>query len=162
MRIPQPRRASLSGYIEAGKLLPWAWVDHRLERARSYWISTHASPFPSSRPVWGIWLNPTLLFSTGSMIARNVARDSRVQVNLESADEVVIIEGSAEPLRDQSTAETWARLYKEKYNWDMPAKTDDVFVVMPERVLAWICDSSGLDGGAAFANSATEWRFGSS
>ena len=41
----------------------------------------------------------------------------------------------------------------------MPASIDGVYVVQPERVLAWICDSTGLDGGAAFSNSATEWRF---
>ncbi|MEE9255438.1 MAG: hypothetical protein V3U43_10905, partial [Pseudomonadales bacterium] len=59
-----------------------------------------------------------------------------------------------------STAQKWALAYNQKYNCDMPAETEGVYVVTPERVLAWISDSSGLDGGAGFSNSATEWRFG--
>jgi len=156
--IPDPVRASLSGYVQPGKLLPWAWVDARMARARNYWIATHARDFPSSRPVWGIWRTPVLWFSTGSAIARNLSRNTRLQVNLESADEVVIIEGRAEPFAAADIAE-WVGGYREKYNWEMPEETEGVWRVRPDRVLAWICDSSGLDAGAAFANSATEWRF---
>lgn len=35
----------------------------------------------------------------------------------------------------------------------------DVYCVEPKRVLAWIVDPTGLDGGVMFSNSATEWRF---
>ena len=159
MQIPEAQRPSLSGYVQAGKLLPWQWLDVRMERARNYWISTKSPGFPSSRPVWGIWLSPILLFSTGSRIGRNIARDPRVQVNLESADELVLIEGSAEPLRDEETARIWSERYHEKYHWDMPASVEGVYRVVPRRALAWLCDSSGLDGGVGFSNSATEWKF---
>jgi hypothetical protein len=159
MKIPEAQRPSLSGYVEQGKLLPWKWVDARMERAKSYWIASHAPGYPSSRPVWGIWLPPVLLFSTGSLIARNIERNPRVQVNLESADELVIIEGVAAPLADPKTAQVWAERYNEKYNWDMPASVDGVYTVTPERVLAWLCDPTGLDAGVGFSNSATEWRF---
>ena len=156
--VPDPVRASLSGYVQPGKLLPWTWVDARMSAARNYWITTHARGFPSSRPVWGIWRSPLLWFSTGSAIGRNLGRDPRLQVNLENADEVVVIEGTAEPFDPTDLAE-WVRTYREKYHWDMPAQTEDVWCVEPGRVMAWLCDSSGLDGGAGFANSATEWRF---
>jgi hypothetical protein len=79
-------------------------------------------------------------------------------VNLESGDELVIIEGTAHPLQEDDL-EFWIREYNVKYNWDMPYTTDDVFEVRPTRVLAWVCDSSGQDGGALFTNSATEWNF---
>lgn len=69
-----------------------------------------------------------------------------------------MIEGSAEPFDAADLAE-WVGAYRAKYHWDMAAETEGVWRVRPQRVLAWICDSSGLDGGAAFANSATEWRF---
>ena len=83
-----------------------------------------------------------------------------MQVNLESADELIIIEGLAEKLADErDRPRIWAATYNEKYSWDMPASVEDVYSVSPKRVLAWICDSSGLDHGAAFSNSATEWRF---
>ena len=159
MEIPEATRPSLSGYVQHGKLLPWKWVDARMQAAKSYWITTHAPGFPSSRPVWGIWLSPVLLFSTGSLIARNITRNPRVQVNLESADELVIIEGRVEPLRDESSARIWAERYNEKYSWDMPASVTGVFRVIPQRAMAWLCDASGLDAGSGFSNSATEWRF---
>ena len=41
----------------------------------------------------------------------------------------------------------------------MPESSQDVWQVEPHRVLAWLCESSGLDYGASFHNSATEWRF---
>jgi general stress protein 26 len=159
MEIPEPQRPSLSGYVQHGKLLPWKWVDARMREARSYWITTRTSGYPSSRPVWGIWQSPILLFSTGSLIASNIRRDPRVQINLESADELIIVEGIAQALMDQEMAQVWSDTYNEKYNWDMPARVDDVYRVSPERVLAWICDSTGLDHGSGFSNSATEWKF---
>ena len=158
MVIPQPTRASLSGYVEPGKLLPWRWVDARMASARNYWITTHASDFPSSRPVWGVWKSPYLWFSTGSAVGRNMTRNPRVQVNLESGDEVVVIEGIATVLSSEH-AIVWAKDYNQKYNWDLPETTDGVWQIAPGRVLAWRSDNTGLDNGAGFSNSATEWRF---
>ena len=158
MEIPEAERPSLSGYVQAGKLLSWRWVDARMQAARNYWITTAGPGFPNSRPVWGIWKWPVLWFSTGGSIARRVARDARVQVNLESADELVIIEGLVAPLAEENAAE-WAREYNQKYNWDMPESAAGVYRVQPRRVLAWIVDPTGLDGGILFSNSATQWRF---
>ena len=129
-----------------------------MQRASNYWIATRGAGFPSSRPVWGIWQSPELWFSTGSAIGTRIAGDERVQVNLESADELVIVEGFARPLAGEHAGE-WAREYNHKYGWDMPESVSGVFAVTPKRVLAWIVDPSGLDGGALFSNSATEWRF---
>ena len=159
MDLPQATRPSLSGYVQQGILLPWMWVDARLNAARNYWITTHAPNFPNSRPVWGIWRSSVLYFSTSSAIAKHMRADPHIQINLESADEVVLIEGIVEPLADQQSATEWAELYNAKYNWDMPASAKDVWLTRPTRVLAWISDSSGLDKGATFSNSATEWKF---
>ena len=101
MRIPEPIRPSLSGYVEHGKLLPWSWVDERMRTSRNYWIATKSRGFPSSRPVWGIWEDARLLFSSGSQIGSNLVADDRVQVNLESGDELVIIEGTATAMSAQ-------------------------------------------------------------
>lgn len=158
--IPPATRPSLSGYIQPGeKLLPWKWVDHRMVRARNYWVTTHASGFPSSRPVWGLWWAPEFVFSTGGQIGKNLARNPAVQVNLESGDELVIVEGLAELSGPPEHARRWEREYAEKYNWDEVPPWSDAIIVRPKRILAWICDSSGLDDGVGFNNSATEWRF---
>lgn len=160
MNIPHAERPSLSGYVQPGKLLAWQWAEDRLRRAPAYWIATRTSEFPSSRPVWGIWHGQHLWFSSGSAIARNVQRDPRVQINLESAQEVVIVEGTVASLSVDDVA-VWVEAYREKYQWEMPATTVDVFDVRPTRVLGWICDNTGLDGGMMFSNTATQWRFDS-
>ena len=126
--------------------------------ARNYWISTASQGFPNSRPVWGVWRACHLYFSTGSAIAKNISRDSRIQVNLESGDELVILEGHASAMPDVDIG-FWVDAYRKKYNWEMPQTAEGVYRVIPARVLAWICDSSGLDGGMLFSNTATEWRF---
>jgi general stress protein 26 len=160
--VPAAQRPSLSGYVQVGKLLAWSWVDARMAKATNYWITTVSTGMPSSRPVWGIWLAPTLLFGSGSKVARNIDADPRVQVNLESGDEVVMIEGRARRLRDRAQIKTYVARYRDKYNWDIAEDDPDLFIVEPLRALAWIVDGTGLDGGAAFSNSATEWRFDSS
>ena len=156
--VPAARRPSLSGYVQAGKLLAWSWVSARMDESTNYWITSVAPGMPSSRPVWGIWLDPYLLFGTGSKIARNIAADPRVQVNLESGDEVVLIEGHATRLDDRAMIKTYVARYRTKYNWEIAEDDEGLFIVRPIRVLAWIVDGTGLDGGAAFSNSATEWR----
>ncbi|NJN51224.1 MAG: hypothetical protein HC809_05035 [Gammaproteobacteria bacterium] len=158
MGIPTPQRPSLSGYVQPGKLLAWQWAADRLVRSPAYWIATRTAGYPSARPVWGIWREHHLWFSSGSAIARNIARDGRVQVNVESSHEVVLIEGIATGLA-QRHVNDWVEAYREKYHWEMPATAEDVFEVRPVRALAWICDNSGLDGGVQFSNSATQWTF---
>jgi hypothetical protein len=111
--------------------------------------------------VWGIWFDPVLFFSTGSRIATHLGADPRVQVNLERGDEVVLTEGFARPLTDGGLAPEWAERYRTKYEWEIPDSPDGVYCVHPHRVLAWLSDASGLDGGVAFSSSPTEWRFDS-
>lgn len=158
MEIPVPTRPSLAGYVEHGKLLPWLWVDRRMARSRNYWVTARTRGYPSSRPVWGIWQDTRLLFSTGSQIRVNIEADPRVQVNLESADELVILEGTVAPV-EIADLRFWVEAYREKYQWEMPESVEGVYQVRPKRILAWLCDSSGEDGGMMFSNTATQWRF---
>ena len=70
------------------ELLPWSWAEERLVSARSYWIcTTRADGRPHAMPVWGVWLDGGLWFSTGrsSQKARNLARSAAVVVHPESA-----------------------------------------------------------------------------
>jgi len=69
----------------------WAKVRRRLEQARNYWIVTsRPDGRPHAAPVWGVWLDGRLWFSTSpaSVKARNLAADPRVVVHLERADTV--------------------------------------------------------------------------
>ena len=79
-------------------VLPWSFALERLERAQNYWIATtRPDGRPHAVPVWGVLVEGTVYFGGGpeTVWARNLARDPRVVVHLESGDEVVIIEGTA-------------------------------------------------------------------
>ena len=77
--------------------MTWEWVVGKMAGARSYWVATARSDGPPHVvPVWGVWVDERFWFFTdrGSFKARNAERDPRATVNLESGDEVVILEGT--------------------------------------------------------------------
>src|SRR5919206_3597441 len=77
-------------------LLDWSWATQRLEAARNYWFSTtRPDGRPHAMPAWAVWLDGVLYFegSPATRRARNLATNPALSVHLESADEVVILEG---------------------------------------------------------------------
>jgi hypothetical protein len=147
------------GYL-APKLLAWTWAEVRLTESRNYWVSTVTSRgTPHTRPVWAVWLDDLLFFSSGSRIRTHIEENPDVSVNLESGDECVIIEGTATPLLDEALARRVAAVYNEKYHWDMAPTAGEFFELRPRAIFGWLCDGSGRDGGALFSQSATRWRF---
>ena len=80
MTAPRASRPHIPEYgVDAGNegLLPWSWAVERIERSRSYWLSTvRTDGRPHAMPVWAVWLDDALLFSTGakSRKALNLAR----------------------------------------------------------------------------------------
>jgi PPOX class probable F420-dependent enzyme len=117
-------------------MLPWSWVEQELEAARNYWIAT-VSPDgrPHAAPVWGIWIDGAVVFSTSpeSRKGRNLARDPRVVIHLESGDDVVILEGEIEVI---SLAERMADAYEAKYDY-RPGGEGDWFSLRPRVAYAW-------------------------
>src|SRR3954449_10964184 len=82
-----------------GGLMPWTTSAERLERSRNYWIcTTRADGRPHAAPVWGLWFDGAVVFSTDptSTKGRNLAHRPDVVVHLESGDEAVIVEGRVE------------------------------------------------------------------
>src|SRR2546425_1061199 len=87
------------------KQLPWSWAVERLLAARNYWIcSTRPDGPPHAAPVWGLWLDDAVWFSTdrASRKGRNLLASPTVVVHLESGDDVVILEGEAELVQDET------------------------------------------------------------
>ena len=121
-------------------MLPWTWVEERLAASRNYWIVTARSDgSPHAAPVWGLWIDEAVLFSTSpsSRKGRNLARDPRVVVHLESGDEVVIVEGEVQrvPL-DESGADAYEAKYDHRPD---PTRPDGIwFAVRPRVVYAWL------------------------
>jgi nitroimidazol reductase NimA-like FMN-containing flavoprotein (pyridoxamine 5'-phosphate oxidase superfamily) len=148
-----------AGYLEP-KRLPWSWAEARLEAARNYWVSSISSGgAPHVRPVWAVWLDGGLYFSSGSRIRTNLERHPAVSVNLESGDECVILEGRVNVLLDEPMTRRVAVAYSAKYHWDMQPKPGEFLELKPRRAFGWVVDGSGLDGGALFSATSTRWVF---
>ena len=102
---PNPDRPRMTPTYGVGdpqygfEAIEWSWVIERMTEARSYWIvTTRADGRPHVMPVWGVWIDDGFHFVTDakSLKARNIRRDPRAAVHLESGDEVVILDGSFE------------------------------------------------------------------
>jgi uncharacterized pyridoxamine 5'-phosphate oxidase family protein len=163
---PQPRasRPHMPGYglpQGAKGLLPWKWADEHLKKSHNYWITTvRADGSPHTMIVWAMWLDGRLYFSTGSqsLKAKNLARNSNCVMCTELADKAVIVEGTAQPVRDVYLIRRMVPLYERKYRFDMSGMEKDlltfkepIFAVRPRVVF-------GLDEKKTL-NSATRWKF---
>jgi PPOX class probable F420-dependent enzyme len=117
-------------------MLDWSWAEERLTSSRNYWIGTvRPDGSPHAAPVWGLWIDGAVVFSTSpeSRKGRNLARDPRVVVHLESGDDVVILEGEIEVIRLE---ERMADAYEAKYAY-RPGGEGDWFSLRPRVAHAW-------------------------
>ena len=136
-------------------LLPWTWVAEKMSDCRTFWIATvHPSNRPHVMPVWGVWLDAAVYFSTGrkSRKGRNLAANPACTVTNDDGEEAVIVEGSAEEVKDATALERVATAYQKKYKMDPRSMGEPIFVVRPRTVFGFIEKS--------FPKSATRWRPG--
>ena len=122
-------------------MIEWGAVADRLAAARNYWVATtRADGRPHVTPVWGVWLDDAVMFDAdvNAVKALNLARDPRAVVHLESGDDVVIVEGVAEPMPDEGRRERYADAYEQKYNFRPQGMEGAVgFRLSPKVILAW-------------------------
>jgi nitroimidazol reductase NimA-like FMN-containing flavoprotein (pyridoxamine 5'-phosphate oxidase superfamily) len=98
-------------------------------------------------------------FSTGALHASNIARDPRVTVNLEDADDCVILEGTAQAVDDEQVRRAFIEVYEPKYDWTMTLDfVDIVYVVRPSVVFGWLAHDIAKES-TLFQATATRWRF---
>lgn len=137
--------------------LAWGHAEERLEGSRNYWISTtRPDGRPHAAPVWGVWVGGALYFGTGrrSVKGRNLARSPELVVHPESADDLVILEGEVEEVRDPASFDAIDAAYRAKYGMGVLEAGDDGavwYVVRPRVAHAWLESD--------FPNTATRWRF---
>ena len=149
----------LRGPKEGMGLLPWSRVSKRMRHSYIYWVATtRKDGRPHSIPVWGVWLDETCYFSNGALTARNLARDPRVSVHLESGEDVVIIEGVVEIATGKALIKRINDAYSEKYLWK--GTQDEWYALRPRIAFAWLCPSAGMGAESVYAGSATRWRWG--
>lgn len=155
---PEASRPGMQNYgIERQRagMLPWRHVSEQMEASRNYWIgTTRLDGRPHAAPVWGVWLDETLYFSTdrGSVKGRNLAARPDVVVHLESGDDCVIIEGVVEEVHDLPLRTRFAEVYDAKYQFRPDPNGDGlVYALRPRTVFAWLERD--------FPKTATRWRF---
>lgn len=125
-------------------MLTWVWVDAQMRGARNFWLCTTSSDGkPHAVPIWGVWVENSFYFSTGnsSVKARNIRRDNRVVLHLESGDETLIFEGTLDEADGSvSLQDEIARAYVAKYDLNPDVEDLDAiqYRLQPTKVMAWL------------------------
>jgi hypothetical protein len=111
--------------------------------------------------VWGVWLDGTFYFSTGSLAAQNLTASPAITVHLESGSEVVIIEGVAETVSDVALVGLVVNLYNEKYHWNVDPNNlpGPFYAVRPQIAFGWHFEESEINPESTALGNATRWRF---
>jgi PPOX class probable F420-dependent enzyme len=143
------------GIAEDAPDASWADAVARLEAARNYWVvTTRPDGRPHAMPVWGLWLDGAVVFSTSpeSRKGRNLAANPELVVHLESGDDAVILEGRVEVVEDADLLRRFSDAYFEKYGWRVePGPGFGVYALRPRVAFTWREQD--------FPQSATRWRF---
>ncbi len=150
MKAPSVMRPTFpEGYVKNPKtFVTWEQVVQRLTEAHNYWLCTvRPNGQPHVIPKWGVWVEERFYFdgSPKTRHARNIAKNPKVAVHLESGNDVVIIEGHCEICAkpEAALAAQIAAAYTEKYAAQgyapKPTQWDDggLFAVTPHTALAW-------------------------
>lgn len=165
MSEPVAIRPHMPGYGILGPgegtgLLTWPWAEEHLDHSHDYWVATvRPDLHPHLMPVWGIWHEMSLWFSSsnGSRKARNVASNPRCAVATDNPYEPLVVEGTVDLIVDREAIEVFARLVDAKYATNYGADFYDpainsIFRVRPRSVFGLTQHD--------FAGSPTRWIFG--
>lgn len=158
---PQASRPDMPGYgiaeATAGLgLLPWTWALERLQPVRNYWLATtRPDGRPHVMPVWGVWVENSFYFSTGSQSrkARNLAENPHCVISAEAGNGSVMVEGLAALTPAEEVPQQAFELYQAKYEWELDPQLGPVFAVQLRVAFGF----SNVPG--EYTGSATRWRF---
>jgi hypothetical protein len=135
-------------------LRPWSWAEEVLREGHNYWVATtHATGQPHAMPVWAVWLEGALWFSTGaeSRKARNLANRPACSIGVERGERAVVIEGEAARCGASDAPPQLAPDYVAKYGEGYPP--DSLLVRVAPRV------AFGFSEAGDFGPTATRWVF---
>lgn len=141
--------------------IPFRKIDVWLQGFRSIWVSTvRPDGRPHAVPVWYWWDGKNIYFSTwkGTQKFKNLARQPYVVIHAGDGDDAIILEGTAEVVRDAQELERANTSYMAKYvdpNSGAQATLSNendsvVYRVRIQHIMAW-----------EYGNIAnrTDWRF---
>ena len=164
MEGPAADRPVMPGYgvlpaDQGSGLIAWVEAERRLTVSHDYWCATvRPDGAPHVTPVWGVWLDDRLWFSSGlrSRKARNLAVEPRCTLTTDDAADPVVLEGVAERMTDRAAIVPFLDAVNAKYDADLTADFLDPdvngsYAVRPSTVIAL------TDGD--FQGSPTRWTF---
>jgi hypothetical protein len=150
-----PRDYGILDKHEGSGLLPWSRTSERLATSRNYWVhTTRPDRRPHVKPVWGLWFDGHFYFGTSpkSIDGQNTAANASLVVNLESGDDVVIVEGTAEMVADSALLSLLDEGYFAKYSYHIAgSEAGPVYMLRHKVVFAWLESD--------FVGSATKYEF---
>jgi Pyridoxamine 5''-phosphate oxidase. len=138
-------------------LIPLSHIEEQLQKSRNYWVcTTRPDGRPHAIPVWGVWMDGALFFSTDphSRKGRNLAANPHIVVHLESGDDVVILEGIVQTTTDPALLKHADDVYYAKYQFHLAEDVDNpglVYRLQPQVAYTWFEKN--------FPASATRWKF---
>jgi hypothetical protein len=147
----------IQGPQEGIGLLPWSWAVERLTSSHDYWVATvDGDGQPAVMPVWGVWLDAAVWFSSGprSRRARNLARDPRCTITNDNPLEPVVVEGRSELITERAAVEIFTAACNAKYETDIPTAffADNALFRVPPAVAYGLTE-------ADFTTTPTRWQF---
>jgi hypothetical protein len=164
MAGPVSDRPDMPGYgvlpaDQGSGLLPWSEAERRLTVSHDFWCATIGrGGRPHVMPVWGVWLDGRLCFSSGlrSRKARNLAADPRCTMTTDDAQNPVVLEGVAERVTDRDGIARFLDAMNARYDAGMTAEFLDpavngTYAVRPDRAFAITHED--------FTGSPTRWSF---
>jgi nitroimidazol reductase NimA-like FMN-containing flavoprotein (pyridoxamine 5'-phosphate oxidase superfamily) len=161
---PVASRLDISGSTlpkEPDGLMPWSWAEQRLEDSHNYWLATtRQDGRPHLMIIWGLWHRGVFYFITGSRSqkTRNLESNAHCVIGTEQAHETVVVEGTAEKLRDGKQLNELLSLYQRKYNDDMSGMQEDILALREPVFAMRPSVAFGLEEKTVLQN-ATRWRF---
>jgi hypothetical protein len=140
-------------------LIPWAEAERRLTASHDFWcVTVRPDGRPHAMPVWGVWLDGRLWFSSGmrSRKVRNLVVESRCTLTTDDARNPVVVDGVAGQVIDRPGIEAFVAAVNTKYGGGVTVEFLDpavngTFAVRPEWAFAISEDD--------FGGSPTRWTF---
>jgi len=136
-------------------LLDWSWARERLTKSYNYVIVTVR---PDGRPhamgMHGLWFEDAYYFGTSPATrkAKNLAQNACCVVISEDMNELIIVEGVAEPIGYDALPKGLSDLSKSKYGWPIdPRMGGQMYRVVPRVVFAFPLKQ--------IATAVTKWTF---
>lgn len=120
----------------------WRAMEARLGREMTLWIATvRYDGRPHLAPVWFIWLDDKIYFSTGAETQKfaNMVHNQDVALALPDTSSVIIIEGEAHAA-GRATVDKLADYFYHKYEWDFRYDEEAdwrLVEVTPRKIMAW-------------------------